>query len=47
MNFRQLSAFVAITEEGSFNRAAKRLNATQSGLSMQIKLLEERRGKAV
>lgn len=44
MNLRQLSAFVAITEEGSFNRAARRLNATQSGLSMQIKLLEERLG---
>jgi DNA-binding transcriptional LysR family regulator len=44
MNLRQLSAFVAIYEEGSFNRAAQRLNATQSGLSMQIKLLEERLG---
>jgi len=44
MNLRQLSAFVAIYEEGSFNKAAQRLHATQSGLSMQIKLLEERLG---
>lgn len=44
MNFRQLATFVGIYEEGSFNRAAVRLHATQSGLSMQIKNLEERLG---
>jgi LysR family transcriptional regulator, nitrogen assimilation regulatory protein len=44
MNFRQLSTFVGIYEEGSFNRAATRLNATQSGLSMQIKSLEDMLG---
>ncbi|MFZ8941001.1 MAG: LysR family transcriptional regulator [Gemmobacter sp.] len=44
MNLRQLSAFVAIHEEGSFSRAAERLAATQSGLSMQIRNMEERLG---
>jgi LysR family nitrogen assimilation transcriptional regulator len=41
MNLRQLNSFVGIAEEGSFNRAAQRLNATQSGLSMQIRNLED------
>jgi LysR family nitrogen assimilation transcriptional regulator len=41
MNLRQLHSFVGIVEEGSFNKAAQRLNATQSGLSMQIRNLEE------
>jgi LysR family transcriptional regulator, nitrogen assimilation regulatory protein len=41
MNLRQLHSFVGIVEEGSFNRAAQRLNATQSGLSMQIRNLED------
>ncbi|WP_419913189.1 LysR family transcriptional regulator [Hoeflea sp.] len=35
---------VAIHEERSFTAAARRVNATQSGLSMQIKELEERLG---
>ncbi|MGH6943156.1 MAG: LysR family transcriptional regulator [Geminicoccaceae bacterium] len=47
MNFRQLGAFVAVYEEGSFSRAAARLNATQSGLSMQIRNLEGALGLAV
>jgi DNA-binding transcriptional LysR family regulator len=47
MNFRQLSTFVGIYEEGSFNKAAQRLNATQSGLSMQIKNLEDSLGCAL
>jgi LysR family nitrogen assimilation transcriptional regulator len=41
MNLRQLHIFVGIVEEGSFNKAAQRLNATQSGLSMQVRNLEE------
>ena len=44
MNFRQLATFVGIYEEGSFNKAATRLNATQSGLSMQIRNLEDSLG---
>ncbi|KAA0969559.1 LysR family transcriptional regulator [Aureimonas fodinaquatilis] len=41
MNLRQLTAFVGVYEEGSFNKAGRRLNATQSGLSMQIQNLED------
>jgi LysR family transcriptional regulator, nitrogen assimilation regulatory protein len=41
LNVRQLMAFVAVYEEGSFSKAAKRMNATQSGLSMQNQHLEE------
>ncbi len=44
VNLRQLRFLVAIHEERSFTAAAKRVNATQSGLSMQIKELEERLG---
>lgn len=40
MNLRQIRAFVAVFEEGSFSRAAEREHATQSGLSMQIQNLE-------
>ncbi|MGV6876487.1 LysR family transcriptional regulator [Pseudochelatococcus sp. B33] len=44
MNLRQLIAFVGVYEEGSFNKAAQKLNATQSGLSMQIQNLEQSTG---
>jgi LysR family nitrogen assimilation transcriptional regulator len=44
LNIRQLRAFVGVYEEGSFSKAAKRLNATQSGLSMQNQSLEEQIG---
>lgn len=47
MNFRQLSTFVGIFEDGSFNKAARRLNATQSGLSVQIRNLEESLGASL
>ncbi len=40
LNLRQLATFVGVYEEGSFSRAALRLNATQSGLSMQNQNLE-------
>jgi LysR family nitrogen assimilation transcriptional regulator len=40
MNLRQIAAFVGVYEEGSFSKAAKRLNLTQSGLSMQVQNLE-------
>lgn len=40
MDLRQLRAFAGIYEERSFNRAAQRFNATQSGLSMLVKNLE-------
>ena len=44
MNLRHLMTFVGVYEERSFSKAAKRMNATQSGLSMQTQLLEERIG---
>ncbi|WP_197311751.1 LysR family transcriptional regulator [Methylobrevis albus] len=44
LNLRQLAAFVGVYEEGSFSKAARRLNATQSGLSMQNQNLEDQIG---
>jgi DNA-binding transcriptional LysR family regulator len=41
MRLRQLRFMVAVVEEGSFTAAANRVHATQSGVSAQIKLLEE------
>src|ERR1051325_11166778 len=38
----QLRTFIAIAETGSFTRAAEVVNKTQSAVSMQMKLLEER-----
>ena len=39
-SIRQLRSFVAASEEGSFTRAAKRENATQSGISQHVSALE-------
>ena len=55
MNFAQLRAFHGVAVEGSFTRAAERLNVTQPTLSGQVKDLEqtfgvklfERRGRGV
>lgn len=41
---RDLSAFAAVAEEGSFTRAAARFGVSQSALSQTIRLLEERVG---
>ena len=38
----QLRTFIAISETGSFTRAAEVVNKTQSAVSMQMKRLEER-----
>ena len=44
MKLQQLRFFVAVYEEGSFSAAANRVNATQSGISMQVRELEDRYG---
>jgi DNA-binding transcriptional LysR family regulator len=40
MNVRQLACFVAVVEEGSFTRAARRIGITQPSLSEHIRALE-------
>lgn len=44
ISIRALRAFIAVYEEQSFSRAAKRENATQSGMSTQVRNLELRLG---
>ena len=46
-SFRQIQAFVAVVEEGTFTAAAAREGATQSGMSQHLKLLERRLGVAL
>jgi len=43
----QLRSFLAIVDTGSFTRAAERVHKTQSAVSMHIKRLEERLGRAL
>ncbi len=40
MNIRQLACFVAVVEEGSFTRGARRIGITQPSLSEHIRALE-------
>jgi DNA-binding transcriptional LysR family regulator len=47
LDIDQLRTFVAIAETGSFTKAADIVHKTQSAVSMQMKRLEERVGRAV
>ena len=42
LDIDQLRTFIAISETGSFTKAAEVVNKTQSAVSMQMKRLEER-----
>ena len=42
-----MRTFTAVVEEGSFTAAARRLNATQSGVSQQVAKLERHLGVAL
>ncbi len=44
MDTRQLAAFCAVVERGSFSRAAERLGVTQPAVSLQVRALEKRVG---
>ena len=44
MDIRQLRAFTAIAETGTFTAAAERVHVTQAAISMQIRQLERETG---
>lgn len=39
-DFKQLQAFLAVIDTGSFTAAARKLNVTQSSISQQVANLE-------
>ncbi len=47
LNYNHLRYFWAVAHDGNLTRTAKRLNLTQSALSVQIRKLEERVGHAL
>src|ERR1700749_1338416 len=44
MELRQLEYFVAVAEEANFTRAAQRVHISQSGVSAQVRRLEQELG---
>ena len=44
MEIRQLRAFIAIAELGTFTAGAQRVHVTQAAISMQIRQLENELG---
>ena len=44
MEIRQLRAFIAIAEAGTFTAGAQRVHVTQAAVSMQIRQLESELG---
>ena len=47
MDLRQLEYLVAVAEEANFTRAAERVHVSQSGVSSQVRRLEEELGAAL
>lgn len=47
LDYKLLEALAAVAEEGGFERAARRLNLTQSAVSQRIRQLEEALGQPV
>lgn len=47
LDYKLLEALASVVEEGGFERAAKRLNITQSAVSQRIRQLEESLGQPV
>lgn len=47
LNYHHLRYFQAVAHEGNLTRAAERLNVSQSALSTQIRLLEDRLGQTL
>jgi LysR family transcriptional regulator (chromosome initiation inhibitor) len=47
LDSRQLAAFAAVLDEGSFDAAARTLHVTPSAVSQRIKALEERLGRVL